>query len=215
VAADRFIYAFHRAFGLSQAGREAFPRGDFLVMVQPANGPLQFASTGASGFGDVQGSFSWRPPAFESGTSVGVDATVKAPTGSARDFNGSGRWDGGLLIFLARGGVRWRLETEASFVYPGGWDSPVRIRTSPFGRLFLSATRRFGSRTRVGASVTVAQSPFRRAGLGPVSEIGTEFALGIERDVSRWSARMTVTEHLAAAGDRADVGLTLRVAYRR
>ena len=214
VTADRFIYVFHRAFGLSQAGREAFPRGTSVVMLQPANGPLEFATGGSSGVGDVQATFSWRPVPLDPHTSFGVDAAVKAPTGSARDFNGSGRGDGGVLVFLARAGARWRFETEASVVFPGGY-VPVRIETSPYARLFLSATRRFGARTRIGASVTAAQSPFRRAGLGPVSGIGTEFALGIERDIARWSARMTVTEHLAAAGDRADVGLALRLAYRR
>ena len=215
ITADRFIYSFHRAFGLSQAGREAFPRGAFLVMLQPANGPLEFASSGSSGVGDVQGTFSWRPPPLDSKTSLGVDVAVKAPTGSARDFNGSGRWDGGLLVFLARSGARWRVETEASVVFPGGWSAPVQIETSPFVRLFLSATRRFGPRTRIGVSVTAAQSPFRSARLGAVSHIGSEVALGLERDISRWSARMTVTEHIAAAGDRADVGLSLRLAYRR
>ena len=212
---DHFIGWFHRTFGLSQTGRDDFPAGSFVVMTQAANGPLGFTSGApASGLGDGVIAFSWRPAARDSGRSFGADLTVKAPTGSARDFNGSGGWDVGALVFLARSGVRWRVDAEAGVVFPGEWKAPVAIETSPFARIFLGLTRKLGGKTRVGASLTAEQSPFRRAGLGDVSKIGEEFAIGIERDFSRFSARMLVTEHIARFGDRADVGLTLRVTYR-
>jgi hypothetical protein len=212
--ADQFVQDFHRVFGISQAGRDDFPKGAFLVMVQPAGGALQFTSDSPeSGLGDLKGSISWRPRATPAGYSYGADVAVKAPTGSARNFNGSGGWDFGALFFFGRSGRLWRLEGEASAVVPGAWTGPIRIPRSPFARAFLSATRRLGSRTRIGASVTGEQSPFSNAGLEAISHIGAEVALGVERDFSRVSARMTVTEHLAAAGDRADVGLGVRLVY--
>ncbi|MEO8430816.1 MAG: DUF3187 family protein [Acidobacteriota bacterium] len=212
---DRFVGEFHRIFGLSQAGRSDFPRGSFVVMTQPAHGPLSFSSgSPSSGPGDVVASFGWRPPRGESGRSWGLDVSVKAPTGRAGDFNGSGGWDAGALFFAAKTGAKWRLQAEAGVVVPGAWKAPVDVSTAPFGRVLLGATRRFGSKTRIGASVTVEQSPFHREDLDAVSKMGAEFALGLDRDFSRWTARMLITEHLAAAGDRADVGLALRVSYR-
>ena len=52
------------------------------------------------------------------------------------------------------------------------------------------------------------------AGLDAVSRIGAEVALGLERDFSRWTPRLLLTENLAPAGDRADVGLTLGLRFR-
>jgi hypothetical protein len=214
-AGDRFISGFHRLFGLSQAGRGDFPVGAFVVMTQPAGGPLGFsAETPAAGLGDAVASFGWRPAPAESGRSFGVDVAVKAPTGRARDFNGSGGWDTGALFFLARSGAKWRVDAEASVVVPGAWKTPVAISTAPFGRALLGVTRRLGPRTRIGASLSVEQSPFHRAGLGAVSRVGAEVALGLDRDFPRWTSRLLLTEHVAAAGDRADVGLTLRFCGR-
>ena len=146
----------------------------------------------------------------------GFDLALKAPTGSARDYNGSGGWDGGVRLFLARPGERWLFEGEAGIVFLGKWSAPVGISPSAtVGRLFVSAAYRLGSRTRMGASVTYEQSPFRNAGLGEVSRAGMEAALGLERDLSRrLAARATVTEHLSALGDRADVGFSVRLRYR-
>jgi Protein of unknown function (DUF3187) len=212
---DHFISGFHRAFGLSQAGRGDFPAGAFVVMTQPAGGPLGFsAEAPAPGPGDATASFGWRSPPAESGRSFGVDVAVKAPTGRARDFNGSGGWDAGALFFLARSGAKWRVDAEASVIVPGPWKTPVAILTAPFGRALLGVTRRLGPLTRIGASLTVEQSPFHRAGLDEVSRAGAEVALGLDRDFSRWTSRLLLTEHLAAAGDRADVGLTLRLCDR-
>ncbi len=66
----------------------------------------------------------------------------------------------------------------------------------------------------MGASVTYEQSPFRKAGLGAVSRAGMEVALGLERDLSRrFAARATVTEHISALGDRADIGFSVQLRY--
>ncbi len=212
---DHFVGEFHRIFGLSQAGRGDFPAGSFVVMTQPAGGPLAFSSgSAASGPGDVVATFGWRPPAEGSTWSYGLDVSVKAPTGRARDFNGSGGWDAGALLFLARTGTKWRVQGEAAVVVPGAWKVPVSISTAPFGRILVGVTRLLGSKTRIGASLAAQQSPFHREDLDTVSKIGAEFGVGLDRDFSRWTARLLFTEHLAAAGDGADVGLTLRVIRR-
>ncbi len=212
---DSFIASFHRAFGLGQAGRTEFPNGSFVLMFQPSDGPMAYdGRRPSSGIGDVAATLSWRPTALRGGTSYGLDLALKAPTGSARNYNGSGGWDGGLRLFLARPGKRWLLQGEAGIVYLGSWKAPLGISPSSVGRLSIGAAYRLGSRTRMGASVTYEQSPFRNARLGAVSRAGMEVALGLERDLSRrLAARATVTEHMSALGDRADIGFSVQLRY--
>ncbi len=211
---DGFVAFFHRAVGLGQAGRTEFPDGSYVLMFQPSNGPMTLdGRRPRSGVGDVSATLSWRPP-VRGGTSYGLDLALKAPTGSARDYNGSGGWDGGLRLFVAHPGKRWLLQGEAGLVLLGAWKAPPGISPSSVGRLFLGAAYRLSPRTRMGASLTCEQSPFRNAGLGAVSRAGMEAALGLERDVSRrLAARATVTEHLSALGDRADIGFSIQLRY--
>jgi len=207
------VQAFHRAFGLDQSGRAEFPADAFDIVVQRPGGPMTFDDrVPASGWGDTTVTASFRP-AGRGRWSAGADAAVKAPTGRARDENGSGSWDAGALAFLRRDGRRWALDAEASFVAPGSGRLAVGLRTAPFARLLLGATRRFGERTRIGASVTGEQSPFRREALGDLSRPGMEVALGISRDARFGSAALTITENVPAFGDRADFGLALRLRF--
>jgi hypothetical protein len=214
--ADRVIDTFHRAFGLGQAGRTDFPTGRFVAMLQAPNGPMRFDNRMPEpGIGDVSASLSWRPAPVSGGRTFGVDVAVKAPTGAAEDYNGSGSWDAGVLAFLARTGRLWRFDAQAGIVFPGRWRGALPLSLAPFGRIFLSAALRLWPRTRIGASVTYEQSPFHREALGPVSQAGMEVALGLERDVaSDVAVRLTVTEHIAALGDRADVGAALGMRLR-
>jgi hypothetical protein len=209
---DGAIEDFHRAFGFADVGRTEFPSGRFVVMLQSPGGAMRYDDHApASGLGDVTTTLSYRPGREWRRWRFGADAAVKAPTGRAADFNGSGSWDGGLLAFAVRPGRTWTFSIEAAEVFPGRWKiRAVPLETAPFARLFASATRRLGSRTRVGASVTAEQSPFRRESLAGLSRAGVEFALGVERDFRRrWGARLTLTENLPSAGDRADLGLVL------
>lgn len=215
-SADRLVANFHRAFGIDQAGRTDFPTGRFVAMLQQPNGDMRFDNRMPEpGVGDVSASLSWRPAAVSGGRTFGVDVAVKTPTGSAADYNGSGSWDAGVLVFVARTGRLWFFDAEAGIVFPGRWRGTLPLSVAPFGRVFLSATRRFGPRTRAGASVTYEQSPFHRETLGDVSKAGMEVALGLERDLARdMAVRLTVTEHIAALGDRADVGAALGIRFR-
>jgi hypothetical protein len=209
-------HSFHRVFGLSQAGRTDFPTGRFVAMLQQSNGPMRFDNrTPEPGIGDVSATLSWRPPPLSGGRTFGIDLAVKAPTGAASDYNGSGSWDAGVLVFLARPGRIWYFDAQAGIAFPGRWRGTLPLSVAPFGRVFLSAARRFGPSTRIGASVTYEPSPLRREALGPMSKAGMELAFGLERDLARdMAARLTVTEHMSALGDRADVRAALGMRLR-
>ena len=208
------LESFHRMFGLDQPGRREFPSDAFGVVMQRPGGSLTFDDRVPSdGWGDTTATLSWRP-LRRSAWRFGADLAVKAPTGSSGDFNGSGSWDAGLLGFARIEGERWTFDAETGFVAPGRWRSSAGLSVAPFARLMVGATRSVGSRTRVGATATLEQSPFRRDRMGDLSRAGVEFGLGIERDLRhRGTARLTLIDGLPRMGDRADFGIALKIGY--
>jgi len=155
------LESVHRAFGFRQPGRREFPSDAFGVLLQRPEGALTFDDrTPPAGWGDTTATLSWRP-ARRSGWRFGADVAVKAPTGRAEDYCGSGSWDAGVLGFARRDGERWSWDAETGVVVPGRWRSSVGLPVAPYARLLLDATRSFGDRTRIGASATFEQSPFR------------------------------------------------------
>ncbi len=135
---DGFLESFHSTFGLGQAGRTEFPDGSFVLMMQPPNGTMRFdGRRPRAGVGDVSWTLCWRPPPLPSGWLYGLDLALKAPTGSARDYNGSGGWDGGVRVFLARASKRWLFAGEGGIVLLGRWKAPLGIDPSAVGRFFL------------------------------------------------------------------------------
>jgi len=213
---DGSVRDFHKTLGTGQNGRDEFPSGRLTVLLQSPGGPVTFVEKPLeSGFGDVTATFSWRTRARGNGLAYGGDLAVKAPSGSAEDFNGSGGWDGGLLLFLAWKKAKWTLEADASLIVPGAWKVPVPLDPQPFARILLSVIRDLGRRSRVGLSSTFAQSPFRKRDYSTLSDPGYELALGFEYDVGPGlSARLMLLENLPNFGDRADVGLVLGLRYR-
>src|SRR5262249_2137975 len=129
---ESFVEDFHKAFGISQNGRNEFPNGLFTVMLQYPGGPLSVTCFAASsGIRAVTTHLSWRRPRSSSGWTFGADLALKAPTGSASNANGSGGWDGGVLALAAWESGRWALEADASLVVPGAWKVPVPLDPSP------------------------------------------------------------------------------------
>jgi len=213
---ESFVQAFHRAFGIDQNGRNEFPTGRFTVMLQSPGGPMSLVDyTPDSGIGDVTATLSFRRPRTASGWTIGADLAAKAPTGSAANMNGSGSWDGGALVFAVWQIGRWTLEGDASVVVPGKWKTPVPLEVSTTLRGLASTIYAVSASTRIGLSATLAESPFRSGRYESLSQTGVEAAVGIEHDFgSRFSARLTITEQLPSAGDRADFGVVLGLRYR-
>lgn len=212
---ENFVEAFHRAFGINQNGRNEFPTGRFTVMLQSPGGPMSLVDfVPESGIGDIVAMVSLRRPPTAAGWTFGLDLAAKAPTGSAQNMNGSGSWDGGVLGFAVWQVGRWTLEGDASIVVPGKWKTPVPLEASTTMRGLVSGIYAFSPSTRAGLSATVAESPFRSGSYSGLSGTGVEGGIGVEHDFgSRLSARLTFTEQLHSAGDRADFGVVLALRY--
>lgn len=213
---ESFTTKFHRALGVPENGRDEFPGGRFTVMLQYPGGPMSLTGfVPRSGVGDVAATLSWRRPRSAGGWTLGTDLALKAPTGSAEDSNGSGGWDFGVLAFAVWEKGRWTLEADGSLVVPGAWKVPAPLDPAPMGQALVSAIYSFSGNTRAGLSLTVAQSPFRDRLYSSLSKAGVEAGLGVEHDFGRRvAARLTLTEQLPSAGDRADFGVILGLRYR-
>jgi hypothetical protein len=213
---EGFVVDFHKTLGLSENGRDEFPRGRATVMLQYPGGPLSLTDfVPDSGLGDVTATLSWRRARSAGGWTLGADLALKGPTGSAANWNGSGGWDGGLLAFLVWEKGRWTLEADGSVVVPGRWKVPVPLDPTVTSRILLSAIYGFSERTRAGISITAAQSPFRNHPYSSLSKSGVEEGLGVEHDFGRHcSARLMLTEQLPSAGDRSDFGVFLGLRFR-
>ncbi len=210
VSADGAIMAFHRAVGVSQNEREDFPRGAFVVALQTPYGPLAFDDRRpAAGFGDVSATLKWRH-ALGAGTLLSADVAVKAPTGSADDYRGSGSADVGAMVGLSKmfGPQGWFL--QAGGVIPGRWKGPLGLEASAFGRLLAGTSRLFGPRTMVSLAVTLEGTPLSGYSLHAVSQPAMEIVLGARHALGSWgSADLTINEHVPRFGDGTDVGIRL------
>lgn len=214
---ESFVSKFHKAFGVDENGRDEFPSGRFTVMLQYPGGPLSLVGfKPRSGIGDASVALSWRRPRSAGGWTLGADLALKAPTGSPANANGSGGWDGGLLVFAVLEKRRWTLEADGSLVVPGRWKVSVPLDPAPtVGRVVISGIYSFTSKTRAGLSVTWAQSPFRDHSYSSLSKAGVEAGLGVEHDFGpRVAARLMLTEQLPSAGDRSDFSAILGLRYR-
>ncbi len=216
ISADSAIMAFHRAFGISQAQRNDFPRDRFEIVLQPVYGPLIFDDQRpTAGLGDIVSTAKWRHP-FGEVTSLWADLSLKLPTGSAEDFRGSGSADVGAMFGLtARSGPEsWSLQGGA--VIPGRWRGPLGLDAAPFGRALAGTTRLLGRHRAISLSVTLEDSPLRRYHLAAVSQPAVQVVLGGVRSLGSWGALdLTISEHIPRFGDGTDVAIRLGVTVNR
>ena len=121
---DGIAEDFHARFGLSDMGRELFPRGESAVYVRGRSGAIErLAGLDGSGLGDA--SLSLTGPA---GRALGAEqrwaVAVEAPTGTAGTLRGSGGWDAGARWFATWGGDRRQLRVGVGYTYldrGGSW----------------------------------------------------------------------------------------------
>ena len=214
---DEAIEVFHEGLGLQDAQRPNFPRGRFQVVRQRPFGALELDDRiPASGLGDVVGEVLLRGE-LPNGTRVGAALSVKAPTGNADDYLGSGSWDAGISLGIGRsfGATRrTNLRLEAGVVRPGPFrgDVPLRVEASTFLRVLAAGQVRIGRRTFASLSVVVEQSPSRQDALGDGSRTAVEIGLGVSRRLGeRTLLELGLVENEPQYGDAADIALTIGV----
>lgn len=214
---DKAIEVFHDGLGLQDAQRPNFPRGRFQVVRQRPFGALEFDDrTPASGLGDVVGEVLLRGE-LPNGMRLGAALSVKAPTGSADDYRGSGSWDGGISVGIGRSfgaSRRTNLRLEAGVVRPGPFrgDVPLRLEASTFLRVLAAGQFRIGRKTFASLSVVVEQSPFRKDAVADGSRTAVEIGLGVSRRLGeRMLLELGLVENEPRYGDAADIALTLGV----
>jgi len=216
---DGSIASFHRAFGLYDGQRGSFPPSRYVVIRQRASGRLEFEDRQpAAGLSDLTASLGYRD-LFENGLRFSADLTVKAPTGSANEYRGSGSLDAGLLLgTLYRFGAagRWGLRAEGGFVVPGAFrgDTVTTFDVTTFARIFVATDVRLGRETFLAVSATWEQSPFRRDAVGGEAGASLDIALGVSRRFGgHLLASLALIENVPHYGDSTDVALVLAVRF--
>jgi hypothetical protein len=118
---DGFISAFHRTFGLPNAGREKFPNNEFHYLYRKDGEPALDRSDSAAAFGDL--TFQIKKALIsETRNELAVRAAIKLPTGSKGNLTGSGKTDFALGFLWSRVGQRFGGYFNINFALLGNPD---------------------------------------------------------------------------------------------
>ena len=212
------IESFHGALGLYDGQRRSFPADQYVVVRQRSSGRLEFEDRlPAAGLSDLTASLRYRDR-FANGLCFSADLTVKAPTGNANEYRGSGSLDAGLLVgalYRFGDGGRWGLRAEGGYVVPGTFrgDAVTTFEVTAFARVLAAADVRLGRETFLALSATWEQSPFRRDAVGDEAAASVDVTVGISRRFGHLLASLALVENVPRYGDSTDVALALAVKF--
>lgn len=98
---DGFIENFHDFFGLPNGDRNNMPNNEINYSYTNTNGDDFLLDDDANSIGDIRllGAWQWLK---SDDLAASLHATIKAPTGDADKFTGSGGWDVSLALSLQR-----------------------------------------------------------------------------------------------------------------
>lgn len=97
---DRFVESWHSLLGLSQKGRDKYPRNKLLYAYQ-RNGNTQLDMTeSGSGIGDIRVKGGWQIQKANTttGSNIALRALLSLPTGDSRRLMGSGGLDAAVWL---------------------------------------------------------------------------------------------------------------------
>jgi hypothetical protein len=98
---DGFIENFHNLFGFPNADRDNLPKYKINYDYSHANGDDFQLGHQTNGIGDIRLIAAWQWLDTEQ-SAASLQAAIKAPTGDAGDFTGSGGWDVSLALSAQR-----------------------------------------------------------------------------------------------------------------
>jgi hypothetical protein len=137
---DQVVKGWHRALGFGDLGRSFAPLGRTQIFFARGDQSRFLDGSPQPDLGDlvVRGLYSpWRETRTRPAALLG--ASVKAPTGAASRFVGSGGWDAGLLGSVGKSWGAWRLLAGGGYTWHGRWAgfSGVPLSPSADGHLAL------------------------------------------------------------------------------
>jgi hypothetical protein len=213
------IETFHGALGLYDGQRRNFPADQFVIVRQRPSGRLEYDNRmPAAGLSDVTATLRYRDR-LESGLAFSADVTLKAPTGDANEYRGSGSVDAGVLVgALYRFGTagRWGVRVEGGYVVPGSYrgHTVTTFEVASFARLLAAADVRVGRNTFLALSATWEQSSFRRDAVGDEAAPSLDVTLGISRRFGEHLlASLALVENVPSLGDSTDIALALAIKF--
>jgi hypothetical protein len=212
--ADRLVEDFHDIVGLSNAGRESYPRDNVVIAIETGEEAAYVNDEPSRGIGDVPLMVSWKlTPGDERIPAVALQLGMTFPTGDEDEFEGIG-------TYLFGGGViaSKRLPTWDRIIVFGGASVSYADRTE-FQGIELIKEEYSGMvgllyewcpRTDWLAQYTVT-SPFAREFHG-LSAFTYELNVGFRRALNERSLlECSVTENMIRFDNSTDIGLHLAV----
>jgi hypothetical protein len=119
---DGLVERWHRAFGLPDGSRSQLPQDELLLEYRTGSTTPLFIDRSAAGFADLPLAIGYQLVASET-SAAAAWLSVKAPTGKAEDFTGSGAVDVALsLAGEHRLAERWQLFGQANVAWLGDGD---------------------------------------------------------------------------------------------
>lgn len=212
---DGFIEAAHRALGIGNANRNAFPRNSVTVALQ--NGTTQYARDQPGNFalGDIAITGKYELKLFEDRQiAISVSGAVELPTCNAYSLNGSGSLDGGLQLLASRDFGRTTVHATLGVLRQGS-NRQLGTKAQALVTDTVGVSRLLSEKTSAIAQLTVSESPFRNIGIAEFGRRTYQLSAGTQHRIGRsMVVYVALIENVLTYENSADAGLAWGIARR-
>ncbi len=209
---DSFIEGFHRALGLTGAGRDRIELNDFALGFRFGRESLFLSRPPGTGLGDISlRTLVHLRHARERGPEVSAALTWKLPTGDAEEFFGSGYPDIGLNLILEQAlGNRQFLYVNLGYTHLGGWALVPSLKISDLYTFAVAYEVQWRDRTSFVGQILRTSSPFRSATNTDMGHFRYEVSVGAKVDFTpRIELVASLTENIVELNNSLDIGYHL------
>jgi hypothetical protein len=182
---DAIPERFHSTFGVTQAERDVFPRGQATVVVAGQHGLVERwdEEVRGSGLGDVEVAVSATAGRF-AGAEHRFVLAVEAPTGDAGTLFGSGGWDWGARWFATWPLWHGRARIGAGYTWLDRSGSWLGLERDDTWHAFAEATEPVSRSLALRLSVRMDSSPLASFTHSEVGDGALYWLLGLKGELS-------------------------------
>ena len=212
---DETIEGFHDVFNFPKLNRDLAPHNRVQLVVAHGNDSRAYTGPFEPSLGDIviRG---FHAPLLESPScpALMLSASVKLPTGPASRFLGSGRWDWGGAVHVAKSLGDFRVNTTVGHTWHGGWSGLPSISTHPTWDVLFGGEYRISNKWTTTMQFAWREHTLKAAAPGlfatPAWTMGVGFSCRAEKSLWLDGAFL---ENLSAKSRSYDVGLQYQMRW--
>ena len=211
---DSLIEGFHDLTGLPNGGRDLFPQDRFFISLLHEGKKTTYDESPSPGVGDVTLRFKRRLYSSEKGTILAAGALVKTPTGNERRLLGSGGWDLGAELLLAKKGGRSWFHFNLSYY---DLDNPESLPVAARDTIGLGGAWELplGLRLSLLTQVLISTSPYPESDTHDMGDPRAEIGVGLKGDAGEKSRfYVSIVEDLTQNQNTVDFGFIFGFDFR-